>query len=158
MTLNKFAIFILLLCTVSTNCLAQSNYNAKVIKIFDGDSFIVLKDKISIEIRLSSIDAPEYFQDYGRECKNVLSDLILSKTISIKPNGKDKYGRTIAFVYYNNININQEMVKRGCAFAYIKYLKDKSLIGLEMRARKDKVGLWAQPKSKIIPPWKARNH
>lgn len=155
--LNKFFLSILFLLLLNSNAFAQANYNAKVIKIRDGDSFIVQKDKIKIEIRLSSIDAPEYFQDYGKYCKNVLSELIYLKNINVKTKSKDKYGRTIAKVFYKNTNINQEIVKRGCAWAYIKYLDDKSLIGLERRARKDKIGLWAS-EEKIIAPWKARNH
>lgn len=156
MTLNKIITICILFLCLNSPAFAQNNFSAKVIKIHDGDSFIILKNKTQSEIRLSSIDAPEYFQNYGRECKLVLEKLILGNMIYIKPSNKDKYGRTIAEVFYKNQNINQEMVKQGCAWAYTAYLKDKKMIGLERHAKANKIGLWSQPKEKIIPPWKTR--
>lgn len=142
--------------------------SGRVVQVKDGDSFTMRLDRDNsanaikfngqseIEVRLSSIDAPEYFQTYGQECRQELTNIIGSQTISLDPVDQDKYGRTIAVVYIANINVNREMVRRGCAWAYRRYLKDFSMLALEREAKQQKVRIWSQDASKIKPPWQER--
>lgn len=130
---------------------------AKVTHIYDGDSLRAKSELKFYEIRLASIDAPEYNQNYGKICRAKLASLIENKTIKVKPITTDRYKRIIADIEFENKNINREMVETGCAWAYRKYLYDFSLIALEKSAQKQKIGLWSQPKSQWIPPWIIRN-
>ncbi len=142
--------------------------SGQVIQVKDGDSFTLRLDrdnsantikfngKSEIEVRLSSIDAPEYFQPYGDVCRQELSNIIGSQTISLDPVDQDKYDRIIAVVYIANLNVNREMVRRGCAWAYRRYLKDFSMLALEREAKEQKVRIWSQDPSKIKPPWQER--
>ena len=146
----------------------RGEISGQVVQVKDGDSFIMSLDadnsnnasnfpgKSEIEVRLSSIDAPEYFQPFGQECRRELSNIIGSQKISIKPETKDKYGRTIAVAYIANINVNREMVRRGCAWAYLRYLNDFSMRQLEQDARRQKLLIWSQEPSNIKPPWQER--
>ena len=104
---------------------------AKVIKVYDGDTITVaskLPFKSSpiyrFSVRLKNIDSPEIKGDSDKECKlaiqsrDALHNLIIGKIIEIKNNEKDKYGRLLADIYYDNIHINKWMVDRGYAVKY----------------------------------------
>ena len=54
-------------------------------------------------------------------------------------------------MYFNNININKELVKNGLAWHFKKYSSDVEYAKLERQARKSKVGLWKEKNP--IAPW-----
>ena len=128
----------------------------KVIAISDGDTLTVLIDKTPYKIRLSEIDTPEKRQPYGKKAKQALSDLVFGKTISVKVETTDRYGRTVGRIYLGDLDVNAEMVRNGHAWVYQKYAKDKNLYQLEVIAKENEVGLWSLPKAQKIPPWEWR--
>ena len=100
-------------------------YNAKIIKVYDGDTVTALVDlgfKISFEmkLRLNRINAPEIRgieKEKGKITRDRLRELILDKTVVIKTN-KDKtgkYGRYIADIYLGEISINDLLVTENLA-------------------------------------------
>lgn len=118
----------------------------KVVGVSDGDTIICLTDnKKQIKVRLNQIDAPEKSQAFGTAAKQALSGYVFGKTVSLKTNGTDKYGRTIAEVYVGDKNINKAMVADGYAWAYREYMKDSEYARLEKSARVGTKGLWSQP-------------
>ncbi len=161
MTLNNaFSVFLVAIADFLIMGFGKSKpkpFIAKVIHVYDGDSIKVNSNNRYYEIRLASIDAPEYSQEFGQFCKTKLSNLIENQMINIQPRTTDRYDRIVADILFGKMNINKEMVKIGCAWAYRKYLYDQSYIGLEKTAQKQKIGLWSQPKSLWIPPWKTRH-
>ena len=149
---------IILLFTLFTNCIVHSQtqipktFQAKVVGIKDGDTFKVLYNNSEITIRLNHIDCPEKNQPYGKNAKWKASDLCFGKMVKIVSNGKkDRYKRLIAEVYFNNININKELVKNGLAWHFKKYSSDVEYAKIERQARKSKVGLWKEKNP--IAPW-----
>lgn len=76
------------------------------------------------------------------------------KLVEIKPFDKDRYGRTVAWVYVGGKNLCEELVKNGLAWHFRKYSSDQNLADLEKQARKGRVGLWADPHA--VPPWEFR--
>lgn len=145
----------------------QIQISGRPIQIKDGDSFVMRQNNIRlnskykktiIEVRLASIDAPEYYMPFGRECRRQLENLIIGQTIILVPITNDRYGRIVGVAKIANRNINREMVRNGCAWAYRRYLYDREMIALEQAARREKIGLWSQEPSKIIPPWQQRKH
>jgi micrococcal nuclease len=97
----------------------------KVFRVTDGDTIKVRGASGEMTIRLVGIDAPELShkkrvpgQPVSQQAKKHLGALVLSKAISIKNYGKDKYGRTLAEVFLDGRNINLEMVKAGLAEVY----------------------------------------
>lgn len=139
-------------------CLAFAG-NCKVISISDGDTFTCLTDdNEQIKVRLAEIDAPEMGQPYGNRSKQILSDLIFSEMVRLDVQDTDQYGRTVARVTrVDGIDVNARQVSTGAAWAYRKYLKDKSLLDLEADAKNSKQGLWALPVTEQVPPWEWRN-
>jgi len=57
-------------------------------------------------------------------------------------------------IYIDDLNINQEMVRRGMAWHFIRYSDDEALAALEKEARKNRIGLWADPNP--VAPWEFR--
>lgn len=59
-------------------------------------------------------------------------------------------------VYSSGVNVNEQMVKNGDAWAYRHYLKDPDYCAWEVEARDHKRGLWRLPPDQRIAPWKWR--
>lgn len=129
--------------------------DGKVVSISDGDTFRLLtEEKETIRVRLHGIDAPEKGQDFSTQSKTALSDLIFGKEVKLEQKDKDRYGRIVAVVYSNGLNVNEEMLRRGLVWHYKEYDKSQAWAQLEQKARKNKTGLWSQPAP--TPPWEFR--
>ena len=130
-----------------------------LLSVGDGDTVRVNdKSGTKVTIRLACIDAPESRQNYGRQSTDRLKSLLISDQLSIKPQVKDRYGRTVAELFVGQENINLRMVEEGSAWAYRRYLKacnSSAYIEAEASAREKGRGLWAgvQP----VPPWDYRH-
>ena len=135
---------------------AQDLINGKVVAITDGDTFKLLtKDSTLIRVRVANIDCPERKQPFSKRAKQFTSDAIFGEQVKVEEIKKDRYGRTIAYVYYKgDKNLSKELLKAGFAWHYVKYSNDTSLQVLEDKARLSKLGLWADPNT--IAPWEWR--
>jgi micrococcal nuclease len=129
-------------------------YQAKVISIADGDTITVLQGTIQIKIRLYGIDCPESHQAFGNKAKQFTSSLVFGQRVRVKPVTKDRYGRSVAWVYSDSKCLNEELLKVGLAWHFKKYSTDKNLSDLEIEARQKRVGLWSDPKP--VAPWEYR--
>ena len=102
-----------------------------VIKVYDGDT-ITIASKLPYEtsplyrlsVRLNGIDTPEIkgkTQDEKQAAKNArdsLSQLILNKYVRLENIQSEKYGRILAYVFIDDININEWMVNERYALKY----------------------------------------
>jgi len=130
----------------------------RVVGVHDGDTITILDaGKRQIKVRLAEIDTPESRQPYGSRAKQELSRLVFGKTVTVKAQDTDRYGRTVGRVYADGLDVNAEMVRRGAAWVYRQYVKDQSLYTLENQARQDKAGLWGLPEAEQVPPWEWRH-
>jgi micrococcal nuclease len=134
----------------------QITIPGKVIAVTDGDTFKLLNTSNEIiVIRLNGIDAPEKGQEFWRQSKTKLSALLLNTPVKVIKKGRDKYGRTIGDVFTaNGLSINEELVKVGLAWHFIKYSHSPQLAAAEQIARATKLGLWQQ--ATPIAPWDFR--
>lgn len=129
--------------------------SGKVTGITDGDTFTLLTgNNQQLKIRLYGIDCPEKGQDYGKQCKLFLSNLIFSKNVQLQGKGFDRYKRTLAIVFINGVNVNEEMLHNGMAWHFIKYDKNAAWDAIQAQAKKQKLGLWSLPNA--IAPWEWR--
>jgi endonuclease YncB( thermonuclease family) len=111
----------------------------------------------TISVRLRGVDAPEKDQAYGMEAKESLKELIGRKTVKLDIKDIDRYGRVVAYVFVNGVNVNLEQVKRGYAWAYTEYLDRpyaSEFYEAEKQARKQRFGLWKELNP--TPPWEWR--
>ena len=148
---------ILLLTLLTTSLHAATIYTGKVIAITDGDTIKILtSDKQQIKVRLANIDSPEKKQPYGQKAKQILSDKIYGKKVTVEKVTTDRYKRMIGKVYLGDRYINAEMVADGYAWVYRKYNKDPKLLELEAEAKEQGKGLWALQEDQRVPPWEWR--
>lgn len=120
----------------------QATVSCRVVSISDGDTLICLTEqKQQLKVRLHGIDAPEKAQAYGQRAKQHLSDLVFNKTVTLNIADKDRYGRTVANVFSGSLNVNQQMVQDGYAWAYRQYGGD-AYAKDEAQAKSQRLGLW----------------
>lgn len=131
-----------------------ADFTGKVVGVSDGDTITVLKDREQVKVRMVEIDAPEKGQAFGNRSKQALSQLVHGRQVEIREQGIDRYDRTLGRVYLSGLDVNTEMVRRGMAWVYIKYTKEKGLYQLEAEAREQRRGLWADKEP--VPPWEWR--
>ena len=104
---------------------------AKVIKVYDGDTITVAarlpfagSPIYRFSVRLAHIESPEIRGGSKMETRlaivsrDALHKLIFGKIIELKNNGKEKYGRLLADLYYNGLYINQWMLDNNYAVMY----------------------------------------
>jgi micrococcal nuclease len=105
-------------------------YKAIVKSVYDGDT---LKADIDLgfgvwmhdqTIRLFGINAPEIkgtVKSLGITSRDRLTDLILNKEILIETikDKKEKFGRWLGVVFYENKNINGLLIEEGFAEKYV---------------------------------------
>ena len=132
----------------------------KLVSVGDGDTVRVSSRKGGkVTVRLACIDAPETSQGAsGKWSTETLKGLIQGKSISLKPQVKDRYGRTIAEIYVGNRNINLQMVQVGAAYVYRQYLQQcdrDAYLRAEDAATKKGLGVWGSYKPAQVP-WEYR--
>ncbi|OPX57563.1 MAG: hypothetical protein A4E25_02208 [Methanobacterium sp. PtaB.Bin024] len=83
---------------------------------------VVDGDTIDVEgvgrIRFVGVDTPERGESGYKEAKNFVKKMCLGKTVGLDiddAKNTDKYGRTLAVVYVDGVNLNQELLKEGYA-------------------------------------------
>lgn len=147
-------IFHILFLAVSSFLFSQAK--AKVIKIKDGDTIVVLlADNTEQTLRLAEVDCPESGQAFGKNAKQFTSDQVFGKTVTFYKVGKDRYGRGVAGVFYDGDKyLSREIVKAGFGWWYFKASKNTELQKIQDEAKGKKLGLWADKKA--ISPWDFR--
>jgi micrococcal nuclease len=153
----KYSFKLLLFLLVTNFVYTQTTLTAKVVAIKDGDTVVVL-DSLNNQttLRLSEVDTPEKSQAFGTKAKQFTSDQIYLKTIKYVVTDTDRYGRSIAMIYYDvdNKYLSAEIIKAGMGWHYKRYSTSKELALFEVNARKYKIGLWID--NNPIAPWEFR--
>lgn len=155
--------FLLLLLFFALPCpaLAQS-LSGRVVAVSDGDTLTVLTvTKEQIKVRVNGIDAPEKAQPFGQASKQNLSRLVFGRTVTVESNKRDRYGRTVAKVLVDGLDVGLEQVKAGLAWHFKEYEREQSpedrraYAEAEAEARQARRGLWQDPAP--VPPWQFRH-
>ena len=147
---------IFLLIFVSNSVIA-AEIRGHVVAIADGDTFTLLtQEKQQVKIRLAEIDAPESGQPFGNRSKQLLSSLLYGEDVLVRVQTTDRYGRTVGRPYVGDLDICEEMVRMGAAWAYREYLRDRGLLTLEEEAKAQERGLWGLSAAQNTPPWEWR--
>ena len=104
----------------------ENSNNSKKINIencYDADTCTSTQGE---KIRLACIDTSELRGAkanpiQAKEARDYLNSLIAGKDVDIRRFTKDKYGRTVAELSINGINVQRKMVTKGYAKIYSKY-------------------------------------
>ena len=130
---------------------ADEIIRAKAVSIVDGDSISVVINQELVRVRLAGVDAPEGNQPFAIDSKQSLHDLCFWVEAELSSISKDYYGRMLAKVKCNGVNVNAEQVRRGMAWVADQSVGDRELVQLQEEAQAAKRGLWSYDSP--IPPW-----
>lgn len=141
MRINVVALIVILLSGAAS---AQDTAN-----IIDGDTV----EQDGITYRIHGIDAPEYGQKCGKSpCGKLAVQAMIAlaegKRLNCEALDEDGYGRTVARCYFRDLDIGAEMVRRGQAWAFVRFSED--YLSLEAQARADGIGVW---QGEAEAPW-----
>jgi len=146
MYLNKIKLFLVISICLTFFFLTYNDVKSYEIKIIDGDTIHLNNEKI----RFTGIDTPELKQTCkknseiiycGIEARQLLIDKIGKDKVICVREGKDRYKRTLAECFVNDLSLSRYLVREGYAFAYRKY--SKKFINDEDFAKKNNMGMWS---------------
>jgi micrococcal nuclease len=153
--MSRFAAMLICTALLCVSGLAHSDeFTAKVIAVLDGDTVLIRREGGLVKIRLAEIDAPEKVQTFGETPKQSLSRMVLGKQVQLVTQAVDQYGRLVAHLNVNGLDVNAEQIRRGMAWEYSNFHNNQALIALQNEAKQAPRGLWAQ--SNPTPPWEWR--
>ena len=148
--MNRAAILLLLLwgCAPPESKCGPSK--AQVDFVVDGDTLALVGDT---RVRLLLVDTPETTQGkndcYGQEAKAFTVSQVAGKTIDLsydEASCTDRFGRTLAYVKADGVELNAELAKRGLAcFLYVKPggdARQEEFATYEAEARTNRTGMW----------------
>lgn len=146
---EKVIIFLLILVSGIAYYFYVDNFTANAIytqeemqvkRIVDGDTIEMIGGE---KIRMLGINTPEKKEFYSLEATTFTQQLI-NKSVIVEYKEKDKYGRILGYIFYNNENFNKKLVENGFAHIYFydqdKYYKDFKKT--EENARNKQIGIW----------------
>ena len=144
---------------LSTSSLAEP---FKVTKVYDGDTIKAEGHGTEIKVRLAGVDAPEISGDvrglgqpFSRKARDYLAGLIFDKDVEIKGHGYLGVTLLLGEIFFEEKNINLEMVRAGLAeVSEEKISEDLDLepfFKAEGESKAAKKGVWVQGDKYISP-------
>lgn len=137
---------------ITQSLLDRANNRATILPISTLDSDGI---RITANIRIWGIDAPEREQPFFLQAFAHLDALIVQEDphnlefFTLEFKAVDCYGRIIAQIRKGLMDVGEELVKSGLAWAIEDYYKPA-----EQYAQKKKLGLWKEMNP--TPPWEWR--
>jgi len=127
----------------------------KVVNVVDGDTIKIDFNGEIKTVRFIGIDTPEVnhpsepVQCYGVEASLKTKEILEGKEVRLEQDVSetDRYGRILAYIWLNDVLINEKVVKEGYAFSssYPPDVKYQDVLDLaETYARENKLGLWSE--------------
>lgn len=128
----------------------------KYVRTVDGDTIRVIYDGQEVSLRYLLMDTPESVhpklgkQPFGEEASNRNQELLESGKVSIEFDiGEriDRYGRLLAYVYVDDVNVTETLIREG--LARVAYVYPPNTRHLDMyekaqdAAKKEGAGIWS---------------
>lgn len=127
--------------------------SALVTRVIDGDTIEVLHRGRQLEVRLIGVDTPETvhpaesLECFGRAASRFTTWSLEGKAVRLEfdVERKDRYGRSLAYIWSRGTLFNEVLVERGYAQVAtyppnVRYV-DRLLVA-QLEAREDDRGLW----------------
>jgi Micrococcal nuclease (thermonuclease) homologs len=129
--------------------------------VIDGDT--VTLNGIDSSVRYLGIDAPEILTDespgdpLSEEAKNFNRSLIDGKKLKLEFDQEkyDDYGRTLAYIFADDVFVNEEIVRNGLARVLVIKPNDKYasvIYEAQEQARRERRGIWGEFDTLKFPP------
>lgn len=121
--------------------------------VMDGDTLLLVPQgqKEPVKVRVDGIDAPESCQPGGEAAREAMIRLAMRKTVQLRAFGHDHYGRQVAQVSIDGVDLGAEMVRTGMAWAYRYRAGAGPYAKLQKRAQEDQRGLFGASETAMTP-------
>ena len=143
--------------------ITNTAFALSVTRVIDGDT-IELSD--GQKVRLLGVDSPESHKneklkkdalrldktedeiiEAGKKSAEFTKKFSEGKEVRLeieKEHKKDRFDRTLAYVYIDGKSSNESLITSGYACVYLKYPFDKKtkFVSLQLRVEKQRAGLW----------------
>lgn len=97
----------------------------QVASVLDGDTFDVMCERRKLRVRCLLVDTPELHhpvrgqEEFGLEAMKVAESMVLGKAVVLETAGVDRYGRTLAHLWYSDGKedrlLSEELCRLGLA-------------------------------------------
>ncbi len=120
-------------------------YDARVVRVFDGDTVWVQPTAGGRwrKLRLYGIDAPEICQPGGLAARDAVAARVLGQVVQVAERASDDYGRGIVQLRWRGEDVNRWLVQTGHAWAH-RWRGQGPYRDEEDAARQARRGLFAQ--------------
>ena len=133
---------------------ARADFAGRVVGVVDGDTLTILDGSRQVRVRLWGIDAPERGQPWSSRSREALAARAMHREARVAARGTDGYGRTLARVVVDGVDLGDAQLADGLAWVYRRYSHDRAMLALEEGARAARRGLWSLTDPE--PPWEWR--
>lgn len=146
-----------LLDASTSNAASSEQTFYPVVKVIDGDTFVIAMNGKNVTMRLIGVDTPETVdprkpvQCLGREASEKAKEILSGASVRLEMDplqGElDKYGRLLAYAFLESgVNVAEHMIIEGYGHEYtynLPYKYQAQFKEAERKAREGKKGLWA---------------
>lgn len=141
---------------------AATKDTGEVLRVVDGDTYVIAIDGQGVTVRLIGIDTPESVcysgelvnTEYGKKASEYAKELLPEGTkvwLQYDKETEDDYGRTLAYVYTKNADgevymVNEKLVTEGYARAVCYRPNDKyrrKFKTCHLQAKENGMGFWS---------------
>lgn len=114
--MKQIVLIIVMLC--ASNVEAQMRYPAQLIRMVDGDTYVLRVDlgfnvSYTAHIRLADLDTPEQSTPEGKAATIAAEQLLRSGQITVEPTGRMSFARYVAYVYVGLVNVAETLAAEG---------------------------------------------
>ena len=140
---------------------------ARVVRVIDADTYIMLSGATTYQLRLLGVDAPEHDQAFGPQATDSVRRLLVpGRVVRVTKAGLDLYGRTLGAVLLPTstgtpaVPLDSVLVVRGWAWAYDPNRRVAGRAVQQVAAQRAGRGLWKCGAVGPVPPqvWRGFNY
>lgn len=142
---------------------------ARVVRVVDADTYIMLSGASTYRLRLLGVDAPEHDQAFGPQATDSVARLLTpGRVVLVARAGLDLYGRTLGAVLLPTatvaaagrpVPLDSLLVVRGWAWAFDPNRTVAARAQQQVAAQRAGRGLWKCGPAQAVPPklWRSFN-
>ena len=148
---------------------ATAAETARVVRVIDADTYVLLSGSIPYRLRLLGVDAPEHDQAFGPQATDSVRRLLVpGQVVRVAKAGRDLYGRTLGAVLLPTatgavagrpVALDSLLVARGWAWACDPNHRVAGRAAQQVAAQHAGRGLWKCGAVGPVPPqlWRGFN-
>lgn len=142
---------------------------ARVVRVIDADTYILLAGSSTFRLRLLGVDAPEHDQAFGAQATDSVARLLApGRVVLVARSGLDLYGRTLGTVLLPTatvaaagrpVPLDSLLVVRGWAWAADPSRAVAGRAPQQLAAQRAGLGLWKCGSAEAVSPkrWRSFN-